>query len=164
MLLDCLILVELHKRRSYFLSVKANLVQIFFLWVVWIPRHERSVLAFFHMILQCAFICCATCTIMLLDFSELHKWRQDFQSICAPQYPIEVRYGYFTTVGLYFATFIRKLSLVLYLCSLIDMPNLTLKAKLVCYWTKWWRGRTSGRKTKINSWCCNEALELWWHK
>ena len=83
-LLDCLILVELHKRRSYFLSVKANLVQIFFLWVVWIPHHERSVLAFFHMILQCAFICCATCTIMLLDFSELHKWRQDFQSVCAP--------------------------------------------------------------------------------
>ena len=82
--LDCLILVELHKRRSYFLSVKANLVQIFFLWVVWIPHHERSVLAFFHMILQCAFICCATCTIMLLDFSELHKWRQDFQSVCAP--------------------------------------------------------------------------------
>ena len=73
-----------HKRRSYFLSVKANLVQIFFLWVVWIPHHERSVLAFFHMILQCAFICCATCTIMLLDFSELHKWRQDFQSVCAP--------------------------------------------------------------------------------
>lgn len=67
-LLDCLILVELHKRRSYFLSVKANLVQIFFLWVVWIPHHERSVLAFFHMILQCAFICCATCTVMLLDF------------------------------------------------------------------------------------------------
>ena len=56
----------------------------FFLWVVWIPHHERSVLAFFHMILQCAFICCATCTIMLLDFSELHKWRQDFQSVCAP--------------------------------------------------------------------------------
>ena len=84
MLLDCLILVELHKRRSYFLSVKAKLVQIFFLWVVWIPHHERSVLAFFDMILQCAFICCATCTIMLLDFSELHKWRQDFQSVCAP--------------------------------------------------------------------------------
>ena len=40
--------------------------------------------SFFHMILQCAFICCATCTIMLLDFSELHKWRQDFQSVCAP--------------------------------------------------------------------------------
>ena len=83
-LLDCLILVELHKRRSYFLSVLANLVQIFFLWVVWIPHHERSVLAFFHMILQCAFICCATCTIMLLNFSELHKWRQDFQFVCAP--------------------------------------------------------------------------------
>ena len=83
-LLDCLILVELHKRRSYFLSVLANLVQIFFLWVVWIARHERSVLAFFHMILQCAFICCATCMIMLIDFSELHKWRQDFQSVCAP--------------------------------------------------------------------------------
>ena len=45
---------------------------------VWIPRHERSVLAFFHMIVQCAFICCATCTVMLLDFSELHKWWQDF--------------------------------------------------------------------------------------
>ena len=83
-LLDCLILVELHERRCYFLSMLANLVQIFFLWVVWIPRHERSVLAFFHMILQCAFICCATCTIMLLDFTELHKWRQDFQSVCAP--------------------------------------------------------------------------------
>ncbi len=68
-LLDCLILLELHKRRSYFLSVKANLVQIFFLWVVWIPHHGRS-----------------------------------------------------------------------------------------SYWTKWWRGRTSGRKTKINSRCCNEAL------
>ena len=66
------------------LSVLANLVQIFFLWVVWIPRHERSVLAFFHMIVQCAFICCATYTVMLLDFSELHKWRQDFQSVCAP--------------------------------------------------------------------------------
>ena len=66
------------------LSVLANLVQIFFLWVVWIPHHERSVLAFFHMILQCAFIWCATCTVMLLDFSELHKWRQDFQSVCAP--------------------------------------------------------------------------------
>ena len=50
-----------------------KLVQIFFLWVVWIPRHERSVLAFFHMIVQCAFICCATCMVMLLDFSELHK-------------------------------------------------------------------------------------------
>ena len=71
MLLDYLILVELHKRRSYFLYVLANLVQI--LWVVWIPHHERSVLAFFHMILQCAFICCATCTVMLLDFSELHN-------------------------------------------------------------------------------------------
>ena len=68
-----------------------KLVQIFFLWVVWIPHHERSVLAFFHMILQCAFICCATCTVMLLDFSELHKWRQDFQSVCALQYPIEAR-------------------------------------------------------------------------
>ena len=30
------------------------------------------------------FHCCATCTVMFLDFSELHKWRQDFQSICAP--------------------------------------------------------------------------------
>ena len=46
--------------------------------------HERSVLAFFHMILHCTFICCATCTVLLLDFSELHKWRQDFQSVCAP--------------------------------------------------------------------------------
>ena len=51
--------------------------------IVWIPHHERSVLAFFHMIVQCAFICCATCMIMLLDFSELPKWRQDFQSVCA---------------------------------------------------------------------------------
>ena len=69
--------------RSYFLSIKANLVQIFFLWVVWIPHHERSLLAFFHMILQCAFICCATYTVMFLNFSELQKWRPDFQCVCA---------------------------------------------------------------------------------
>ena len=36
-----------------------------------------------HMSVQCAFICCATYTVMLLDFSELHKWRQDFQYVCA---------------------------------------------------------------------------------
>ena len=63
----------------------ANLFQIFFLWVVWILCHERSVLAFFHMIVPCAFICRATYMVVLLDLTELHKWRPDFQSVCARQ-------------------------------------------------------------------------------